>query len=69
MCKTHDAIPNPGFNLDGMEKGDFFYGCESCLEQYQKNAICVKQCRNCLGDVKEFRLTQEDVDLWAMRVN
>ena len=35
------------FDLAGMIVGDWFLGCNDCLNQYEKNTACKPICDNC----------------------
>lgn len=49
------------FNLKGLRLGDNFLGCIPCRKIYAVNAVGVPQCGNCIGVLKRYTVTYDDL--------
>ena len=54
-------VDNHNFKLIGMAAGDWFLGCRDCSIRLPANTLGVLQCRNCLGTLKEYHVTADDI--------
>lgn len=49
------------FDLSGMKAGDWFLGCIPCNVQYPATGLAKPICKNCLGEMRVYTVTEDDL--------
>ena len=56
-----------GFNLSGLNIGDWFMGCRICRFQLPARSVGANQCKHCLRGLGQFTVTEKDLMIEASK--